>query len=667
MKVHWGDVIFAVVMILLFLVFLHTSFGGTIPLLKMPELNLCSEYLQHGTIFQGQPYCCQGIVTYFFVFLLHLLSGGISISIPLYLFVILLLNLHALFLLLRIIRNETGKNEYFLTGILYLSMVYLFGSYFDSFLVNYFCLAGFYVLWHSKLKFRNILGPVLYAFALLSKLNAMPIVAFLIVYGIYKSLNPRIVSKQLAFQKGWQKQALIQLASFGLVLAAVFLLVPNSWLYEFGNYSTYQQNNFLERSHKLIDSMVLNSGTMFFGLLLLLSVIAWIFLHDVYSSAAIFSIAAWLWVFFNIGEAAAEHWPGYLGNGLLFATSRIDYYSAAFPFFIVAMAKLKSKISRLHWKLVVGILLALFLVPSIEYAIAYTDVIANHDANVLEKHFKKSLSLIPYQQDDYVLAEEQPGGEILIDKYLASKARIDLIPHNNTILKEWVGPADPAFSFMLDKVSLSNSSDWWWKEGVEPDPVFSFRLDKMHVLNLSDWVIESPPQSNNGQQYELFFSRLLNNAYTIIFVNTQEKTLIEQMINQAPNLADYCKVILPDLQHHGRGGEHALLLMFRDETRCTQLLPKVKEYYENSFADICARSPTAANEVVKQVLGSQEISLPECKERDSDPLLAVNEPSYWFNRRSAKPSMFSLILGFLLAWIALTENTFGPALRKLKR
>jgi hypothetical protein len=609
-----GPVIFAVVMIVLFFVFLSVSFGSSNYLEMLGskgEYRLCSEYLQNGTIFQGQPYCGQGITTYAFVFVLRMLSGG-TISNMLYLFVMLLLTLHALFLLLRIIQKETGKREYFLTGILYFLTVYIFCGGLPSFLTAYFCIIGFYVLWHSTLKFRNILGPVLYACALLSKPTALPIVAFLVGHMVYRAFQPCFESKKLVFNNDWQSAG-IRLLSFGAVLALVFLLFPGSWVYEFGNQATYLQGSVLMQLQQLLGSLALNSGTMFFGLILLLSFIAWIFLRDVYSSLVIFSFVVLFWIFYNTGVAATS-------NGLLFATSRIDYYSATFPFFIVAMAKLKHRIDRLvKWNWIVGILLALFLATSIGF------VFADRDVRLLDEKFKNALSLIPYQ-NDYVLMEDPLSDQLLLDKYYDPKVRIDVITHNTT-----------------------------WKEGVFPDSYFYRKLEEMHVTNISEWMIEVPSEeyiTPYSKTHNLFFSRLLNNSYTFIFVNVMQKTLITQMIRNATNLKNYCTIILPDLQFHTPQGAHGLLLMFRDKTRCMPLLRKVKDYYAASFADICARSPVVANQVIKTVLSQQGISFPKCKESVADSLLFLNQ-------RSARLRMFWLILGALLAWFAWVEDIPG--------
>ncbi|MEM4254068.1 MAG: hypothetical protein QXR48_01640 [Candidatus Woesearchaeota archaeon] len=563
------------------------------------ELRLCSEYLREGIIFRDQPYCCQGgIITYAFVLVLRMLAGG-AFSNILYFCVVLLLNLHALFLLLRIIQHETGKTEYFLTGIFYLLTIYIFGGNITTFLTAYFSITGFYVLWHSKLKYRDILGPVLYACALFSKATAMPVVSFLAGHMVFMAFQPHIESRKIVFKKDW-RSAGVRLLSFGVILALVFLLFPGSWVYEFGNQGSRLQESVQVQLQQLLDSLVLNSGTMFFGLIFLLSVIAFFFLRDVYSAATVFSIAVLFWVLFGQRGLATD-------NGLMFAINRIDYYLASYPFFIVAMAKLKHKLNnKMQLKWGVGILLALFLATTIQF------ISADRDIRLMEERFKSALSLIP-PQEDYVLTED-PLGDILIDKYYDPKAKIDVIPHYNV-----------------------------WKEGVLPDGNFYRKMDELGVTNSSAWMLPQPQQ-----EWNVLFSKLLNDTYSIIFINVPQKITLMRMIQNAPNVANYCVVLLPDLQFHTHEGDVALILLFQDKKRCEQMMPKIKQYYEASFADICKRSPVVANNIVRNVLGQEGITLPECK-GTADSLL-------FFNRKSARLRLSSILLAALLTWIVWIGN-----------
>ncbi len=610
MRFKRSELFFVGIALVLFAILIPLSlakYGDRLSVADDGEFYLCAQYLKEGTIFQGQPYCGQGIILYAFVLFLRLFTLG-AFSKIFYLTLFVLLHVHALFLIHRIAKQETGKNEYLLVGILYLFTTYFFGGNLSSFLAMYFLLTGFYTLYYSSLPHKNILGPVLMTFGPLSKATAMPLFGFLVAYLAYRSFAPKLVNRRLVFNK--DLRALIPFACIAAVFGLLFLFYPGAWVYEFGNQSARLTMGVVQTLQLLWSSFTINSGTVLFSTMFALAAIAWIFMRDVFSSAAVFSFAALFYILFGQTGLATD-------AGLQFAINRIDYYLPAYPFFIVALAKLKHRLRIKPLLLVYAVLLGLFLTTSAEF------VVSEHDVRSLETSFKQALKLIP-PQNDVALVEDSLTGSTLLADYYSKDIKIDVVPH-----------------------------DKYWKDTVFPDGNFINQLEAMNITRRDDWKIPTPQEA-----FTPYFQKLQNGAYSLILIGPPQWNLITFLAQNSPVISTYCVVRLPDLQFRSTDGVHELTLAFKDRSRCAKMIPSIKSYFEQSYARICRKSPSIANGIVRASFLPQGITLPECT-GTADSLTFFNRKTYHFR-------IFSLALAVLLTWLAWLNGSV-PRLRFSRR
>ncbi|MCK4669660.1 MAG: hypothetical protein KAT43_00545 [Nanoarchaeota archaeon] len=601
MRSNKKTLIFLVVALLLFLLLLpliqHTvSFWPTD---KVAYAYPCLDFLKEGTLFTDQPYCGQGSALYVFLYLTRIITGG-AFSYAVYLIIFLAMNLHMLFMISRMAEKESGKAEYLFVLIFYTALIYLFARNISSLLAAYFILVGFYITLYSSLKYRNIIGPALVTLGPLTKTNALVVFGVIVVYIIYKAIQLKFIDGKFTVKKGLLKNCLPPILSILAIFFLPRLIWSGSIRYTFGMQAYAITVGYTETILKLISTFQINSGTVFFGILMLLSlyVLFKYKLREPFSIITFISVGALFITLFRQ--------TGFNEQGLIFAISRIDYYLVSLPFFIIAMVKLKQKILLNKNKLIFLILtiaFILFLSIPIELIVSEQDVLS------LQKDLDVPFSFIPPQKDR-ILIETHQGFEPRFEGYYEPEAEIELVPPKEK---------------------------WFYGD---PDSVILDKLEKMGVTKREKWR-----NLTDEKVYQETFAKLSSDAYSLIVVGPPKWTILLPMVQTANNIKQYCTIILPDFHFPTQQGMHETYLLFREKEGCDVMRPKLNNYFEKSFDDICKRSPFVANNIVKAVMGKQGLALPECT-RKTDSLRYYTRYSYHFR-------LFSLIIGIILTLLCL--------------
>ncbi len=193
-----------------------------------PRWYKCLDFWEKGTAYGGEPFCNQGPVVYITGLLLKLIFGAENLQLFSKILTIVL-SIIMFFVALEIIKKETSETPYFILGILFIPFLfYPLQGYLDMALASFFLIAGFYVLFYRKSKYKEIVSGLFFSLSLLSKISsAYLIVTFIIVYSV--KLGETESWLKLKF-KNKQKALMLVLATLSLVLL-LFIIKPLSFKY----------------------------------------------------------------------------------------------------------------------------------------------------------------------------------------------------------------------------------------------------------------------------------------------------------------------------------------------------------------------------------------------------------------------------------------------------
>lgn len=559
------------------------------------EYELCLNFLKERELYTDQPYCGQGPATYISLYIMRLFSGGEFSKIG-YIVFFLAINLHMLYMATRIAKKETGKSHYILILMLYTSMFFLFARNISSIFAAYFLFLGFYITCHSNIRFRNIAGPAVLVLGPLSKASGLPAFFIVVLYIIYKSYQPNIKQGKLTMKKGWIQNS-VSIISMVCTFATFYIALPGTYLFVYKHQSFVISLGYLESISKFLSVFELTSGTVFFSIVIILSLLT-LYLYkgkEAYSAITILSVLA---LFFTLFRQT-----GFPEEGLIFAINRIDYYLVSLPFFFVAMAKLKSVL--IHKKrlwLFVPTFILFFLLLSIPAEL----VVSEQDVIDVQEKINYQFSFIPDIKGP-VLSEPNPGQKSVYMEYAANSD--------------------------LESVLIPQREIWHYRV---PDSVVLEKFEKLGITSREKWRELTDPSV-----YENIYANIMNKSYALIIVGPPQWSIMMPITQQTRIAEDYCEVIIPDLQFPTPQGKHETYLFFRESSHCEETRLRIRNYLDTILPEVCKKSPTVANKIIRPVMAKQGIIFPECKKK-ADSLLYFHRYDYHFR-------WLSSLIGILLA------------------
>lgn len=143
---------------------------------------ICLEFLEQGTLYGKQPFCLQGPVLYMSGYLLKTFFGPENLQSASKI-------VHSLFMIasfyvfLLIFWKEAGKKKWITPLILYLAFLwYPSLSHLEMSLAVFFLLVGYYFLFHSQVRMKELFAGLFFSFSLLAKLSSVYLViAFMLL------------------------------------------------------------------------------------------------------------------------------------------------------------------------------------------------------------------------------------------------------------------------------------------------------------------------------------------------------------------------------------------------------------------------------------------------------------------------------------------------------
>jgi len=153
----------------------------------------------------------------------------------------------------KIIKKEVGENHFF-SIILYIALIFICGgSYgksgfnFPTILALFWFMSGFYLLFYSDLRFKNLFSGILFSFSFLSKQTYLIPVAFTIFIFYFKKLYSNTNQNGL---KSGIKELFRLIFPFSMAILIFHILFPNFLGYTL-SFSKTRFTSFLESLHRL--------------------------------------------------------------------------------------------------------------------------------------------------------------------------------------------------------------------------------------------------------------------------------------------------------------------------------------------------------------------------------------------------------------------------------
>lgn len=143
-------------------------------------------YLEQGTLYGMQPYCEQGPVIYGVGFFLKALFGLAQVEL-LARILFIIISFLTFLLLFTLVKKETGEEWTFSVFILYLAFLfYPMQGILEMALAVFFLLCGYYCLFHTQSKRKELYAGLFFSLSLLSKMSGVYLVLTLLLIYVFK-------------------------------------------------------------------------------------------------------------------------------------------------------------------------------------------------------------------------------------------------------------------------------------------------------------------------------------------------------------------------------------------------------------------------------------------------------------------------------------------------
>ncbi|MBS3101218.1 hypothetical protein J4204_03725 [Candidatus Woesearchaeota archaeon] len=574
---------------------------------------VCLDYMGQGTLYGGQPFCEQGgPFLYLPQLIFKKLFGNFQILTGI---MIAILYIVTLFLMTRISKKETGKPNYAFIGLLVLAWLYPWSSSYNYPFGGMILFFGFYILYYSALRFKEIIAGILFAVAAYVNIAMlMPIFIIAAFYAFRAGLIKieRNESKNIKISIRYKKILNIFIIFIPVLLFSILfrLMYPNIFKYMIFAHLESPVFTFWQALKDMIPFWYVNQSVFIVYVALVFCFLLFIKTFSVIPVLG----ALEFWVLLN----DHQHFGGlYFGRN----------HFLTFLFIILTFAILKEKVKRASFEraaLYCGLFLVIVypaIVP-LPFAHDFIDKKLNTGISNFQKEIGYGINFVP-KQDGNILAEYP---ELLT-----------------------------SYDFDFDRERLDVASDTEYRINI--DEFSGPRLAKLGVTNLTGWsalkLDEAKAKANEERLAEIRSLMHVKNYSMIAIGPRSGATLIAQAFEGMPPgfKSQYCRLIVPNMEHLPVTSIHIATLYLKDIQDCQTTFVRMVDYYGRIFDRICKKSRFAANNVVNIILGA----VGRQKNCDKGGNFVDN-----FNHIAFFPEHLAFIFGVMALFLIL----YIPALKK---
>ncbi len=525
------------------------------------EWEVCIDYLKEGTLYGGQPHCATGIMLFYTGYLFKTAFGSIYQE-ALKAFIIILFSLY-LYFVWKILKKEGNGNDIWLFTLLSLLLMYsqISGDNFEKGLAMVFVFFGYYLLYHSTVRFSWAYASLLFSAAFLSSVQS------LIVIGILVAWYP-IQFGLVSFSLGGgnrvsiKKQGVVIVLGIVTIFLMIFLflqhLYPNILKYILLAHSTDPLYTSGDALAHLLPSLSIDKDLFAVYVVLLIS--AFVF----YRSKEVSPLAG------GIGLAIIMFMQHKGSGGITIGR----YMAPAFPFIILTLYQYKKMMRKGNYFELFSpiVLFLLFIFPALALAPFLPNIynLADMSLNDFKKEVGYGVHFIPPQEGRIMV--DDPAILALYDyPYAPNQVAVASGSISHAEIDAWSGPR-------LEKLGLTQLAEW--------TPLQQISEEK---ITAEQQLLLSTQQEIETGKYSM-----------ILYGPSGSSSVLGQAFNGVNESVrnSYCTIIFPNIEHTSTTSNHVSYANLKNTAHCEETVKKMAGYYYRAFDDICKKSRYVANNVV---------------------------------------------------------------------
>jgi len=573
LKIKKRDLLLLVPIIAISIYFLYnTSWSEAIGKDWQP----CLDIFAQGKLYQGQLICPYGPVYFGIGYLFRLVFNDFyQIALRIFL---LTLFIFTIYFLVKISQKETTKKHFLI--IIFLSLLWIYPQTVSAKPEKAFALLftffGFYTLYYTNYKFKEIVSAALFSLAMYSSFNAAPVIFIIVGMYFFKleiaNINFKRPFLHLNYEKEKIKKYLTLIFSLALLFLFIKLLYPN-----FLVYSLYAHSQ-IDIIHLSLGSVLIDMlPTFYMPVLLLLLYIIFILC---------------LLTFIK----TKHHAPVICFFGLILIVMSIKLNLGDFqfgrmtapivPFLILTITLAINFIEKKTYQRLAlnAFIFFLIIFPGYEQNPINSRIynFSNISLRELQKEIGYGVHFLP--QNKKVMAQYPE----LLSKYNYKSDDIEIV--EGTV--GFYTPVDLFSGAGLVKLGVANQSSWYENAPSEL---------KNEELQQKMPIILSTKEKLRTGKYDI-----------IIWHEENDDTIIEYAINELKKEGldikrFYMPIVLPNLDQTAVYSVHASRVLFKDVRDLGRISTSVGSYYQGIFDHVCQKSKFLAETVIKQLLMSNTL------------------------------------------------------------
>ncbi|MFA6888326.1 MAG: hypothetical protein WC254_02410 [Candidatus Woesearchaeota archaeon] len=556
------------IIIIIFLLYKTIDYFGAIGYRE--TWNICLDYISQGTLWIGQPHCEGAILPFYIISLLDTIVGREYTQIAVIIFSTII-SIIFFWIFIKVVKKELNEEDFFWPGLFfglffYINMI----TNVEAILNSFFFFFAYYVLFHTEWKNKEYLTGILLLCALLSKINVVIQIAFLLFWYSYTTKMWYFEDKKLKIQFKqelfWQYGKIIMPVIMGFTILT--LIYDYFWIYSWDVFTNQTiALSTLQTLKELIFFNINSAEINYLPILIIVGISIYLFYKEnkfyTFMSGPVFLLAIFL-----IARAFD-----------ISSVTGLRYWSVIFPFVILSLLRLKQLwVTAPQKQIMQGLLLLLLVYPGLYYGpLLFKDDLSYIDSmNFIDRYTKgwqEKDMLIKQIHYGYSIIPEQEGRILLEDDPAVFKRRI--ISFGSNIPYENID--------FLTRMYMESHPDVWG-------------FPRYQEL-LGDNLIYNPTTTELNEKEQEIITKIKNGTYSLIIFGPPEWAISERILSNVDNETkqSFCQILVPNNMWLTEEGWHFSYFFFANKQDCQTMLEKMYYYYNQNYQEICTKDKSTAN------------------------------------------------------------------------